>query len=89
MSADLAAELLRGLLRSREVKTLMGLTGRVSWVLGLVATATIYTSPSELTGNRLAILVFCGAAWVLLHCLAYGLAMRWPDRFHEPTTRNR
>ena len=81
-SPELVAEILRGLFRSREVKTLMGLTGRVSWVLGLIATITIYTAPPELNPSRVAILVFCGAAWVVLHCLAYGLGMKWPDRFH-------
>ena len=77
-------DLVLAIFRSREVKSLMGLIGRMSWILAGVAIATLYTAPKEgeLSYARIVILAYCGAVWLVLHLAAFVIGINWPEQLH-------
>ena len=69
--------------RSREVKTLMGLTGRMSWILASVIIAAIASAKADdLSKSRLIIIASAGGAWIMLHVAAFIFGIVYPDQFH-------
>lgn len=68
--------------RNREVKTLMGLTGRVLLVVGGIAIATIASAGPVIDPTRTLILEGCGGFGVLLILATYIVGIFWPERFH-------
>lgn len=74
---------LSSIFRGHEVKTLMALTGRSSWVLAAVASATLFSNPgAPLDHVRIVTLAICFGAWVLLHIAAFTVGIMFPVEFH-------